>query len=86
MLLSGSPYASEIKVVFSNDAGRIESLRTIEKGNISFVSAIGIANLLEARTFYSDSKNKMDITFKKWRLNLSAYSTFPLLYCHSGDH
>ena len=86
MLLSGSPYASEIKVVFSNDAGRIESLRTIEKGNISFVSAIGIANLLEARTFYSDSKNKMDIKFKKWRLKLSAYSSFALLESLSGDH
>ena len=77
---------SDIKVVYSNDAGRIESLKTVEKNDISFVSGIDIARLLEARTFYSPEKKKMDIKFKQWRVKLSAYSSFVLMENLSEDH
>ena len=82
----GESNGSEIKVVYSNDPGRIEILKTIEKDNISFVSGIDIARLLEARTFYSAEKKKMDIKFKQWRMKLSAYSSFVLLEDLSEDH
>jgi len=75
----GESTGSEIKVVYSNDPGRSEILRTIEKDNNSFVSGIEIARLLEARTFYSAEKKKMDIKFKEWRVKLSAYSSFVLM-------
>jgi len=76
---------SEIKIVYSNDAGRIESLKTIEKDNVLFVSGIDIARLLEARTFYSAEKKKLDIKFKQWRVRLSAHSSFVLMENLSED-
>ncbi|MCH8272591.1 MAG: hypothetical protein IIB41_05000, partial [Candidatus Marinimicrobia bacterium] len=82
----GALYGSEIKVVFSNDAGRIESLKTIEENNVSFVSGIELAKLLEADTFYSESKKKLDMKFKEWRVKLSAYSSFILMENLSTDN
>ena len=76
---------SDIKVVYSNDAGRFESLKTVERNDISFVSGIDIARLLEARTFYSPEKKKMDIKFKHWRVKLSAHSSFVLMENLSED-
>ena len=79
LILTGVSYGSEIKVVFSNDAGRIESLKTIEENNVSFVSGTELARLLEAETFYSEPKKKLDLKFKEWRVKLSAYSSFVLM-------
>ncbi len=79
-------FGSEIKVVYSNDAGRIESLKTFEENNISFVSGTALAQLLEARTFYSEPKKKLDIKFKEWRVKLSAYSSFVLMENLSDDN
>lgn len=84
-IIFGESAGSEIKVVYSNDPGRFEFLRTVEKDNISYVSGIEIARLLEARTFYSAEKKKMDIKFKQWRVKLSAYSSFVLMENMSED-
>ena len=84
-IIFGESAGSEIKVVYSNDPDRFEFLRTVEKDNISYVSGIEIARLLEARTFYSVEKKKMDIKFKQWRVKLSAYSSFVLMENMSED-
>ena len=78
-VFNGLSYGSEIKVIYSNDAGRIESLKTIEKDNVSFVSGTELAKLLEAGTFYSEPKKKLDLKFKEWRVKLSAYSSYVLM-------
>jgi len=78
-VINGLSYGSEIKVIYSNDAGRIESLKTIEKDNVSFVSGTELAKLLEAGTFYSEPKKKLDLKFKEWRVKLSAYSSYILM-------
>ena len=78
-VINGLSYGSEIKVIYSNDAGRIESLKTIEKDNVSFVSGTELAKLLEAGTFYSEPKKKLDLKFKEWRVKLSAYSSYVLM-------
>ena len=77
--INGLSYGSEIKVIYSNDAGRIESLKTIEKDNVSFVSGTELAKLLEAGTFYSEPKKKLDLKFKEWCVKLSAYSSYVLM-------
>ena len=77
--INGLSYGSEIKVIYSNDAGRIESLKTIEKDNVFFVSGTELAKLLEAGTFYSEPKKKLDLKFKEWRVKLSAYSSYVLM-------
>jgi len=86
LLATGASYGSEIKVIFSNDAGRIESLKTIEENNVSFVSGIELAKLLEASTYFSEPKKKLDIKFKEWRVRLSAYSSFILMENLSTDN
>ena len=84
--VAGVLYGSDIKVVFSNDAGRIESLKTFEADNVSFVSGTELARLLEAGTFYSEPKKKLDIKFKEWRVKLSAYSSYVLMENLSTDN
>ena len=68
--------ADEIRVVFPNQPGRREVLRTFFRGSVEYLNGRELATVFSASTYVNDDVNKLVLHFREGEVKITAFSSF----------
>ncbi|MBA7711160.1 hypothetical protein ES703_120115 [subsurface metagenome] len=68
--------ADEIRVMFPNQPGRREVLRTFFRGSVEYLNGRELATVFSASTYVNDDVNKLVLHFREGEVKITAFSSF----------